>query len=76
MYPRLNSVLEGSAFATDKALLELSAQLQAQSRAQREQLREQARAQEQLREAVSSLRAEHAAALGAVRAGAGEAAAL
>eukprot|EP00966_Prymnesium_polylepis_P230447 5332332-Prymnesium_polylepis.1 len=77
MYPHLNSVLEGSASTTDKALLEMSAQLQAQSRAQSEQLREASCAQsKQLREAVSSLRAEHEAALDAVWAGAGEAAAL
>jgi hypothetical protein len=61
MYPRLSSVLEGSAFAIDKALLEMSAQGQAQSRAQ----------SEQLQEAVSSLRAEYETALDAVRAGTG-----
>ena len=70
-------MLEGSASAIDKALLEMSARMQAQSRAQSEQLREASRAQsEQLREAISSLRAEHEAALDAVRAGTGAAAAL
>ena len=66
MYPRLNSVLEDSASAFDKALLEMSAHMQVQSRAQ----------SEQLREAVISLRAESETALDTVRAGADAAAAL